>query len=58
MRLYDDPGQQAAFDRWVDLTAQLLQKYGPFLIKQLNDESEKNDKKDMFKPLELEKNAA
>ena len=29
------PNQQAAFDRWVDITAQLLQEYGPaFLAKQ------------------------
>ena len=29
------PSQQAAFDRWVDITAQLLQEYGPaFLAKQ------------------------
>lgn len=58
MRLYEEPGEQAAFERWVDLTAQLLQKYGPFLIKQLNDESEKTDKMDIFNPLEFEKNAA
>lgn len=30
--LHFTPEQQAAFDRWVDTTAQLLQKYGPSFL--------------------------
>lgn len=29
LKLYDNPSHQAAFDRWVDITARLLLKYGP-----------------------------
>ena len=56
--LHFTPGQQAAFDRWVDITAQLLQKYGPaFLATQ--GEKQKTDKQpvpsatiEICKPLE------
>ena len=58
MRLYDDPSDQAAFDRWVDITAQLLQKYGPALLKQKQTIPGNENKKEMSEPLESEKEAA
>jgi len=33
MLKFDQPSEEAAFERWVDITAQLLQKYGPALLK-------------------------
>lgn len=40
MKLYENPSDQAAFERWVDITAQLLQKYGSdFLRKQADNSS-------------------
>ena len=41
--LHFTSGQQAAFDRWVDITAQLLQKYGPAFLSTQGEEK-KNDK--------------
>ena len=58
MKLYDDPSDQAAFDRWVDITAQLLQKYGPALLKQKQTIPGNENKKEMSEPLESEKEAA
>ena len=58
MKLYDDPCDQAAFDRWVDITAQLLQKYGPALLKQKQTIPGNENKKEMSEPLESEKEAA
>ena len=46
MKLYDHPSDQAAFDRWVDITAQLLQKYGPALLKQKQMITENENKKE------------
>ena len=34
MKHFDNPSDQAAFDRWVDITAELLQKYGPAFLAQ------------------------
>ena len=58
MKLYDDPSDQAAFDRLVDITAQLLQKYGPALLKQKQTIPGNENKKEMSEPLESEKEAA
>ncbi len=58
MKLYDDLSNQAAFDRWVDITAQLLQKYGPALLKQKQTIPENENKKEILRPLESEKEAA
>ena len=58
MRLYDDPSDQAVFDRWVDITAQLLQKYGPALLKQKQMIPGNENKNEISKPLESEKEAA
>ena len=33
-----DPAERAAFERWVDLTAQLIQKHGPALLERLDVE--------------------
>lgn len=33
LKLYDNPSDQAAFDRWVDITARLLLKYGPEFLR-------------------------
>lgn len=35
MKHFDHPSDQAAFERWVDVTAELLQKYGPVFLKQM-----------------------
>lgn len=35
MKLYDNPTYQAAFERWVDLMAQLILKYGPALLEKM-----------------------
>ncbi len=58
MRLYDDPSDQAAFERWVDVTAQLLQKYGPILLKQKRIQPEQRHNMENISPLESEKEAA
>ena len=58
MRLYDDPSDQAAFDRWVDVTAQLLQKYGPILLRQKRIQPEQSHNMENISPLESEKEAA
>ena len=58
MKLYDHPSDQAAFDRWLDITAQLLQKYGPALLKQKQTIQGNENKKEILKPLESEKEAA
>ena len=58
MRLYDDPSNQAAFERWVDVTAQLLQKYGPILLKQKKAQPEQESPMENNSPLESEKEAA
>lgn len=34
MKHFDNPSDRAAFDRWVDITAELLQKYGPAFLAQ------------------------
>ena len=36
-KVYDDPKYNAAFDRWVDVMARLLQKYGPQLLGQMQE---------------------
>ena len=58
MKLYDDPSEQAAFDRWVDITAQLLQKNGPAVLKQKCEAPENKNKMELLNPLESEKEAA
>ena len=58
MKLYDDPSNQAAFDRWLDITAQLLQKYGPVLLKQKGEAPGNGNKMEIMKPLESDKKAA
>ena len=58
MKLYNQPSDQAAFDRWVDITAQLLQKYGPALPKQKQTIPGNENKKEILIPLESEKEAA
>ena len=58
MRLYEDPSDQAAFERWVDITAQLLQKYGPVLLKQKRTQAEQRYNMENISPLESEKEAA
>ena len=58
MRLYDDPSDQAAFERWVDVTAQLLQKYGPILLKQKGIKPKQGNNMENISPLESEKEAA
>ena len=35
-----DPAERAAFERWVDLTAQLIRKYGPALLEKLDAENQ------------------
>lgn len=35
-----DPAERAAFERWVDLTAKLIRKHGPTLLKKLNTEDQ------------------
>ena len=35
-----DPAERAAFERWVDLTAQLIRKYGPALLEKLDTEDQ------------------
>lgn len=35
-----DPAERAAFERWVDLTAQLIRKYGPTLLEKLDAEDQ------------------
>lgn len=35
MKHFDQPSDQAAFECWVDVTAELLQKYGPAFLKQM-----------------------
>ena len=35
-----DPAERAAFDRWVDLTAQLIRKYCPALLEKLVSEDQ------------------
>ena len=35
-----DPAERAAFERWVDLTAQLIRKYGPALLEKLDAEDQ------------------
>lgn len=37
MKHFDHPSDQAAFERWVDVTAELLQKYGPAFLKQMEE---------------------
>lgn len=37
-KVYDDPKYNAAFDRCVDVMARLLQKYGPQLLGQMQDD--------------------
>ena len=34
---YENPSDQAAFNRWVDLMADLLQKYGPAFLNSQNE---------------------
>ena len=34
------PADRAAFERWVDLTAQLIRKYGPALLEKLDAEDQ------------------
>ena len=34
------PAERAAFERWVDLTAQLTRKYGPALLEKLDAEDQ------------------
>ena len=41
--LHYTPDQQAAFDRWVDIAAQLLQKYGPSFIESQKERSKDNN---------------
>ena len=35
--IYENASDQAAFDRWVDVMAELLLKYGPACLKSLNE---------------------
>lgn len=35
-----DPVERVAFERWVDLTAQLIRKYGPALLEKLDAEDQ------------------
>lgn len=42
MKLYENPSDQAAFERWVDITAQLLQKYGSDFLRKQADNSSAN----------------
>ena len=35
--IYENASEQAAFDRWVDVMAELLLKYGPACLKTLNE---------------------
>jgi hypothetical protein len=35
--IYENVSDQAAFDRWVDVMAELLLKYGPACLKTLNE---------------------
>ena len=35
--IYENASEQAAFDRWVDVMAELLLKYGPACLKSLNE---------------------
>ena len=58
MKLYDDLSNQAAFDRWVDITAQLLQKYGPALLKQKQTIPENENKKEILKALGIRKRSS
>jgi len=37
MKHFDQPSDQAAFECWVDVTAELLQKYGPAFLKQMEE---------------------
>lgn len=37
MKHFDHPSDQAAFERWVDITVELLQKYGPAFLKQMEE---------------------
>lgn len=37
MKYYDNPSEQAAFERWTALTAELLQKYGPAFLRAKGD---------------------
>ena len=37
MKHFDHPSDQAAFERWVYVTAELLQKYGPAFLKQMEE---------------------
>lgn len=37
MKRFDHPSDQAAFERWVDVTAELLQKYGPAFLRQMEE---------------------
>ena len=34
--IYENASEQAAFDRWVDVMAELLLKYGPAWLKSVN----------------------
>lgn len=36
-KVYDDPRYNAEFDRCVDMMARLLQKYGPQLLRQMQE---------------------
>ena len=57
MKLYDDLSDQAAFDHCVDIAAQLLQEYGPVLLKHKQTIPENENKKEILRPLESEKEA-
>lgn len=40
---YDNPTYDAAFERWLDVTARLIQKYGPALLDKLNADKQNGD---------------
>ena len=62
--LHYTPDQQAAFDRWVDITAQLLQKYGPVFLAAQEEKQKKDSQRiisttnEIHNPLESFSNAA
>ena len=43
-KYYDDPKQDAAFNRWVDVTARLMLKYGPKVLRKLEVRKIKEEK--------------
>ena len=40
-KYYDDPKYNAAFDRCMDVMVRLMQKYGPQLLEQMEEQQQK-----------------